>query len=118
MWCLFGWRGRSRGGARCARVCTVHTRVCTGSDHAGLCLLSCRWGDPCWSGRHGQCAEPLPLAAAQAQRQVAELAALLEERGVEVIHSIVETVINIWTTSSGNLVFSWTSTAASDVQGR
>ena len=33
VWCLFIWRGWSRGGARGARVRT-------GSDCAGLCLLS------------------------------------------------------------------------------
>ena len=37
VWCLLGWRRRSRGAARGARVRT-------GSDRAGLCLLSCRWG--------------------------------------------------------------------------
>jgi MinD superfamily P-loop ATPase len=35
--CLLAFRGRSRGAARDARVRT-------GSDRAGLCLLSCRWG--------------------------------------------------------------------------
>src|SRR5579884_2074781 len=53
MWCLFGWRGWSRDGARCARVCT-------GSDRAGLCLLWCRWGGSSWSGGCWQGAEPLP----------------------------------------------------------
>ena len=37
VWCLLGWRRRSRGAAR-------GTRVRTGSDRAGLCLPPCRWG--------------------------------------------------------------------------
>ena len=53
MWCLFGWRWWSRGGARRARVRT-------GSDRAGLVLLSCRRDGSCWSGGCGQGAEPLP----------------------------------------------------------
>ena len=32
----------------------------TGSDRAGLCLLSCRWGSWCWSDGCWQGAEPLP----------------------------------------------------------
>ena len=35
-------------------------RVCTGSDRAGLCLLSCCWVWWCWSGGCWQGAEPLP----------------------------------------------------------
>ena len=50
--CLLSGR-RSRGGARGARVRT-------GSDRAGLCLLSCRWGWYCWSSGCRQGAEPLP----------------------------------------------------------
>jgi hypothetical protein len=46
-------RGRSRGGARCARVRT-------GSDRGGLCFLSCRWGWYCWSSGCRQGAGRLP----------------------------------------------------------
>jgi len=53
-----------RFGARllgaCGRVGQPGSRVWTGSDRAGLCLLSCRWGDLCWSSGCCQGAEPLP----------------------------------------------------------
>jgi hypothetical protein len=53
VWCLFAVCVRARGAARGARVRT-------GSDRAGLGLLSCRWDGSCWSGWCWQGAQPLP----------------------------------------------------------